>query len=194
MDNFIRFPIELIEGYILDTKLNNLLKGKRVAYVGPSPHLEGKNLGKFIDNHDLVIRAGDPPVGFLGRTEGEKDYGSRTDILVHSFNWTDQADLGQDPKFMGSLQYAINSMIKGVDQASISVLESMKMPFHYIEDDVFENFRKKLGCYPNQGYSGLLMLLHYDIEKLFLTGFSFYNMGRADDDGEKYYYKEWYSG
>ena len=32
----------------------NYFKNKSVALVGPSPHLEGKSLGKLIDKYDSV--------------------------------------------------------------------------------------------------------------------------------------------
>ena len=49
---------------------------KRIVLVGPSPHLIRKNLGKFIDSFDVVVRVNE--LGVVG--EMSKDYGSRTDI------------------------------------------------------------------------------------------------------------------
>jgi hypothetical protein len=37
-------------------KYGEYLSGKKVAVVGPSKHLFGSNLGKYIDSHDVVIR------------------------------------------------------------------------------------------------------------------------------------------
>ena len=42
--------------YVCNERFSSFLKGKKVAYVCPSPHLEGLSMGDFIDSHDLVIR------------------------------------------------------------------------------------------------------------------------------------------
>ena len=54
----------------------NLFNNKRVALVGPSPHILGKNLGKFIDSFDTVVRVNE--IGVINNLY--KDYGSRTDV------------------------------------------------------------------------------------------------------------------
>ena len=53
-----------------------LVKNKKVAIVGPSPHLVNTGLGQYIDSHDLVIRINEIlPSGYF------QDYGSKTDIV-----------------------------------------------------------------------------------------------------------------
>jgi hypothetical protein len=47
-----------------------------VCIVGHGPSLEGKALGKFIDEHECVIRMSDCA------WQNEKDYGKRSDIIV----------------------------------------------------------------------------------------------------------------
>ena len=42
--------------YNYDPALAKFLKGKRIAYVCPSPHLKGLGMGKLIDSYDLVVR------------------------------------------------------------------------------------------------------------------------------------------
>ena len=56
--------------------LEKLVKNKRVALVGPSPHLVGSNLGDKIDSFDIVCRINE----VLFAKKLRKDYGSRTDI------------------------------------------------------------------------------------------------------------------
>ena len=56
--------------------LGKYFDNKRIVLVGPSPHLIRKNLGKFIDSFDVVVRVNE--LGVVG--EMSKDYGSRTDI------------------------------------------------------------------------------------------------------------------
>ena len=75
--------IEKYTDYVKTAELQEILDGKTVAIVGPSFHINGQNLGNYIDSFDVVVR-----VGFLEEpTEiAMKDYGSRTDIIIHSFN------------------------------------------------------------------------------------------------------------
>ena len=60
--------------------LNNLLDGKRIVIVGPSPHLVDQNIGSTIDDYDVVCRVND----IIPVSELRKDYGKRTDILFHN--------------------------------------------------------------------------------------------------------------
>ena len=50
------------------------------------------NQGKLIDSYDVVVRAGD----FLRGDDVNKDYGSRTDILCHSFNSHDRSSFTEE--------------------------------------------------------------------------------------------------
>ena len=60
------------------------IKGKTIAVVGNGPSEIGKNKGKEIDNHDIVIRFNE----FY--TQGyEKDYGIKCDIWANFFGNTD---------------------------------------------------------------------------------------------------------
>jgi hypothetical protein len=55
------------------------LRNKKIAIVGPSPHLINKNIGDIIDSYDLVCR-----VNEVSAWNYEKDYGSKTDIIFHN--------------------------------------------------------------------------------------------------------------
>ena len=64
-----------------DNVLEKVLKGKRIAIVGNGPSEVGKNKGKEIDEHDIVIRFNNFRIkGF------EADYGTRTDIWCCNLN------------------------------------------------------------------------------------------------------------
>lgn len=55
------------------------IKDKKIALVGPSCYLKGKNLGKVIDSYDVVIK--------INNFEklSAKDYGNKVDILSFNF-------------------------------------------------------------------------------------------------------------
>ena len=85
-----------------------MVKDKTIAFVGPAPNIQGLETGKFIDSHDLVFRLGDSPVGFMGKTGKEIDYGEKTDVLVHSFNDHDRPELNKDIDW---LEYPLKSFL-----------------------------------------------------------------------------------
>lgn len=65
-------------------KYGEFLKGKKVAVVGPSKHLLGSNLGKYIDSHDVVIRMKWEnllPLGHSWYAEYIVDIGSKTNVV-----------------------------------------------------------------------------------------------------------------
>ena len=72
---------DIIEQNNKDEVLKNLIEGKRIALVGNGPCEIGKNKGKEIDSHDIVIRFNNFKI------EGyENDYGSKTDIWSCNLN------------------------------------------------------------------------------------------------------------
>ncbi len=62
-----------------DCDFNSFIEGKTVALVGPSPHIEGKKLGKKIDDCDVVVRVNH----VISNTD---DYGKKTNVIVSNFN------------------------------------------------------------------------------------------------------------
>jgi len=199
--DLINFPLG--EDYKRDEDLNDLIKDKTIAYVGPAPNLQDCGMGEFIDSHDLVFRLGDSPVGFLGKTGKEKDYGSRSDVLVHSFNSHDRPELQKDVNWLRSLKYFLESMVqshetpeqeKWFNEIGVPV---HSIPDHHIKSDDGWNKGKPgylydyLGSLPNTGFIGLLALMYYDIKSVYLTGFTFYNMGGWSDAGNCYF-DDWY--
>jgi len=62
----------------------DLVKGKRVVFVGPSPILQGLGRGSVIDNFDVVVKTNNLP----GMKGFDEDYGQRCDIIYmnHQYN------------------------------------------------------------------------------------------------------------
>jgi len=61
------------------------IEGAKVIFVGPSPILKERNLGKFIDKYDIVVRTNGATRFPL---EVQKDYGKRTDVLYVNTQFT----------------------------------------------------------------------------------------------------------
>jgi len=190
--DLINYP--LTKNYKRDEVFNDLVKDKTIAYVGPAPNLQGLGMGEFIDSHDLVFRVGDSPVGFMGATGKENDYGSRTDVLVHSFNDHDRPQLEKDINWLRSLKYFLEPMVQSHEaQRQAQWFGRIGVPIHHVPDEHVKPgpLFDYLGSLPNTGYLGLLTMMYYDIKHLYLTGFTFYNMNEWSDAGNCYF-DEWY--
>lgn len=195
--------------YKRDNRLNDLVKDKSIAIIGPAPNLVGQGKGEFIDSHDLVFRLGDSPVGFKGRYDRAVDYGKRTDVLVHSFNEHDRPCLDQDRKWLQSLKYMISPMVWAGDAGkNTQWLNELNVPWHHVPDHHIKpglfNLNHSL---PNTGFIGILTMLNYDIKSMYISGMTFYNMGKdykvygqyhettsrtIHDSESPYYFKEWF--
>jgi hypothetical protein len=67
---------DIIDLINLDDYITKNIKGKRVCICGPAKSNEGKNLGKLIDNYDLVCR-----INFRLPFNQKNDYGEKCDII-----------------------------------------------------------------------------------------------------------------
>lgn len=177
--------------YQKDEKLLNLLKGKRVAIVGPSPHLIGTGAGKEIDSYDLVCRVNEVhPTGY------EEDYGNKTDIVFHNcgtrFIDVFAQRLLEKSIISKYLKYVICPCVKatGPDNwqgwpahivspvvANFNKINIFNIPFHWIGLHNYREIFGQVGTEPNAGQTAITMLLKHDVEELLVTGFSFYAQG-----------------
>ena len=184
------------ENYVRDERLASYLKNKRVAYVGPSPENTGTGYGDLIDSHDVVVRAGD----FLRGDGCEKDYGSRTDVLVHSFNEHDIPSFTDECfEDMKKCKFLICSQVSAtLLHRQENFFNEIGTQWHSVNDEVFDGscgIRQFLAneygysdVLPNTGFTGVLTMLEYDIKELFISGMSFYGMG----SWSKPYHESWY--
>jgi len=190
--DLINYP--LTKDYERDEDFNDLVKDKTIAYVGPAPNLQGLGMGEFIDSHDLVFRLGDSPVGFMGATDKEDDYGSKSDVLVHSFNDTDRPQLEKDVDWLRSLKYFLEPMVQNAEAGRQAAwFSKIGVPLHHVPDHHLKPgpLSDYLGSLPNTGFIGLLTMMYYDIKYLYVTGFTFYNMNGWNEAGNCYF-DEWY--
>jgi len=158
----------------------DLLGGKRVAFVGPSPHLIGEGLGHKIDDYDIVCRVND-----IIDPKFEADYGTRNDIVFHSCPtlWIDSfaLQMERDEKITRSIKFVICPALKAIHDGSGSVVENFNkinkydIPFWWIGTDNYYEIRRKVGVEPNSGIMAILILLSCPIKELLITGFSFYS-------------------
>lgn len=165
--------------YEKDNKLVEILTGKRIVIVAPSPSLMGKNNGELIDSYDVVVRVGNLiPI----EKKIQSDYGKKTDILINSFNEFEINIALENIEFLKSLKYIICSMVstnfKKQHDIFFNTLRNEGILCHNVDDMYLWKLFKEIGTICNVGFSGLNVLLNYDIVELYVTGFTFYNMGK----------------
>lgn len=174
------------EDYMPDEDLGNLLRGKRIAIVGPAhiSALEDTN-GAVIDSHDLVVK-----VHFRKPTAPElyKEYGERTDLLFDCLNLPAQRKLfiPENESYLSSLKYLVCPQInyfneEGEGNPLAEARAKYNIPCHATNLGFALKMFKAVGTVVNTGLLGIILLLHYDIEELYITGMTFYSMGKGDN-------------
>ena len=160
--------------YVCNERFSSFLKGKKVAYVCPSPHLKGLSMGDFIDSHDLVIRVNQ---SFSIPESHWKDYGKRTDCLMGCLNIHQRNDLVKNIQFFKSLKFITCPMVNGSTVNAVNnFIEYSNIPYYNVDENYLLTICQQVGTIANTGLMGLITLLNYDIESVYLTGMSFYNM------------------
>lgn len=149
--------------------LSGMLRGRRVALVGPSVTAEETGHGIEIESYDLVAR-----VNFQWPIPEERitDLGRRMDILYHCCNG-DRPIRGllENPQFLktkfmcyerGLESLLLRSFCRDNNIPSLCVSES------------FRDLTDILRSAPNTGTVAIHHLLKFPIQELFVVGFSFF--------------------
>ena len=193
----------LARKYVEDPNVKKVFENKRVAIVGPSPHILGKNLGEIIDEYDIVCRVNNIP----GK-ELSKDYGGKTDVLffncatrlVDNFvkDFTENKK-GENLKMIicPVIKSAGNENVrsfrigqKGKVEENFKIINKLvwggKLKFSWIGVENYRIFYDIMGgIEPYSGVIGLSMILLSQPKELFITGYSFYDQGKTA--GEVYF-------
>lgn len=178
--------------------LNNLLDGKRIVIVGPSPHLVNKNMGSIIDEYDIVCRVND----IIPFSELRKDYGKRTDILFHNCSTDGMPGLVEkiehDRSYWENLKLVVcpsikargpqNDYLSWQDDYISDVVKNFEsvnysnIPFYWIGVKDYKTLWSVIGIEPNCGMLSIMLMLGYPIKELLVMGFSFYTQGTKKCD------------
>lgn len=177
----------------IDEQLKSILKGKRVAIVGPSPHLLNKGKGPEIDKFDVVCR-----INNIVEEKYHDDYGKRNDIIFHCCPtmWIHNfaSKLERNEETTKKIKFVVCPAIKALHDGSGSVTENFKninkynIPFWWIGPSNYWNIRNQIGVEPNSGLTSIMILLNCEIEQLLITGFSFYAQYFSDKSYDACYY------
>jgi hypothetical protein len=162
--------------YKKDPAFANLVEGKRVAIVGPSPHLSGLGNGMFIDSYDIVIRLNQK---FAMPKDKWADYGSKTDIMFGSFNDFNRIECDNNIDYIKSLKHLVCPMLSMWDiKKQEDWFDSTGVPWHNVCDGYLFKMFKEVGTTCNTGFSGIVTLMNYDIKEVYVTGMTFFDMGK----------------
>ena len=196
-----------------DESLAELLSGKRVAFVGPSPYLMDKGLGSKIDEYDVVVR-------IQGAIFDEADYGSKTDIVQSCLNanygpalgrYLSECDPSEYPKYIicndtNARPAPDGAWLNIIDEYN-NYLKDFNIPLSHLqtEDGNWDRWGLYWEIYPkshverfatqqytvnsanfNSGYGALNVLSRYPLKELYITGIDFYNVGIPQTAEQKY--------
>lgn len=148
-----------------EEEFSSFLRGKKVIFVGPSPIMNERKLGEFIDSFDIIVRTNNMMNTLISNPDLDKDFGTRTDILY--VNVTYERDAFNEWK--------INDWAKNGLQIICKLMNS-----HPKEDLPFRwrNVPNKLKDVPPPtlfiGTRLIHDLLSFDIKSLHITGIDAY--------------------
>jgi len=183
-DRFILFEGELFNKSLnydkyIELYFNSLIEGKRVIYVGPSPILEGRGMGKFIDSFDVVVRSN---ASYPVPEHLWEDYGSRCDILYTNVFYSKIINKLQNKDIYKNI--LICSKVQKIDNIKNRIFE-LKETEYLIHN--------KVHLTGNYTYLDILEKNPY---LLYITGISLYLDNRHHledfeyrDDNQKQFYK-----
>jgi len=173
----------------ISNEYTNLLKGKRVAVVGPAPHIRGTKQRELIDSYDIVVRINKAlpiPANLV------EDVGTKTDILYNCLNpWEECGGAyNVDMWKKEGAQWVVCPYPPIPPHFSKDIKNFMeynknRVPFRYFPIGPYQELEKTLGTRPNSGYLAIIDLLMHDIEELYITGFSFFKGGYLPEYRQK---------
>lgn len=104
------FPLKFPDYQKEHLEFLNLVKDKRIIFVGPSPKLLNQNKGEFIDSFDLIVRTNNMFNTLLDNSKLYKDFGKRCDILYT--NVTYERDSFKDWKLEDWISNGLRFLVK----------------------------------------------------------------------------------
>lgn len=161
-------------------KFRDFVTGKRIALVGPAATLEGSGMGRFIDGHDIVVRLNH---SWPLPKEHKEDIGSRIDIIYHNMNFTHQrmtrdevVQMHRDGvRWMVSTHPASEERFRGRLRKFRKINNGL-LEFRALPGSLKTRMQRRVK-HPNAGIMAIEDLLRFPIERLYVTGFSFYTTG-----------------
>jgi len=161
-------------------KFSDFVTGKRIALVGPAATLAGSRMGAFIDDHDIVVRLNHSwplPEAF------KADIGARIDVIYHNMNFTHQRMTRKEVVAMhrDGVKWMISTHPASEERFRPRLRKFQKinkglLEFRALPGSLKTRMQRRVK-HPNAGIMAIEDLLRFPIERLYVTGFSFYTTG-----------------
>lgn len=164
----------------MSVSLQEYLKDKRVAFVGPAAYAEKRTQGRLIDSYDVVARM---LMSLPIPSEHHGALGSRTDIVVasligdrgiHKYPTSEVvperlAVIAEAGKFLcpigGGMSWEIGKSLRTIEGTGAQTIAATQAEY--------DDLREQIGAAPTTGIAAIAHFLRLDISELFLTGFTF---------------------
>jgi hypothetical protein len=185
-----------------DELFTKLVKDKRIALVGSSPHLQGKGEGKIIDDYDLVCR-----INEIYPFDMEEDYGSKTDVVFYGCNTKNYTNFEKTMNFLKENRSDVLDNLKafvivqrrkdtaniGAQQKFLRLLDKYAPHVDHFVISLYhwEFYHRWIKTHPNSGILAMCMLAQKHPKELYVTGFSFYTLGLKPEQRHYKAYIEW---
>jgi len=152
--------------------LQQQVEEKRVIFVGPSPILQGKYLGKEIDSFDCVIRT-NGAIFLLDKVAYVENYGKRCDILCMNVQFNREMQPAGYLKTWRD-KYGVKLLGMKTNQRNLIDKYSKTIPTFTLADTIAKLSKKIKGVL----YGPIIMehFLQYNPKELWFTGIDFYYM------------------
>jgi len=164
----------------------SLLNGKRIAIVGPASSAYNTGRGEYINSFDYVLRINKAPL-LIKEGKFNKDLGSKTDILFHSFFENDFS--GGGPLNFSlydqiGIRYVINPIptLFGL-RATFNFYKKylLRKIVYHLHSKSYEESIHAFGRFrPTTGFCALRTAMEADFSELFITGFTFFKTAYGD--------------
>lgn len=149
--------------------LQESIENKRVIFVGPSPIMKGKNLGKWIDEFDVVVRT-NGAIYLLDRISYQENYGKKCDLLGINVQFHRECK----PLDLKGWKKKYGLRFLGMKTRPQNLIEeySKIIPTFSFADTIGELHKKVEGVL----YGPIVMthLLKYNPKEMWFTGIDFY--------------------
>lgn len=163
------------------TALDNIVNQKRIALVGPSPHLLGRGEGPYIDSYDIIARI-NKGIDTVIENGLQQDYGSRTDLVFNNFSRGELDEGGSlDPHRYRDhgVKLVFMTLPKSWrPEVSAGYREFIKqdiIPVIEMTDNMQKPIKEVLeGALPHAGVTAIYELAKRSIKELYITGMTFY--------------------
>lgn len=179
------------------TEFSNFLKNKKVAIIGPSPSVKSSKNGLFIEeNYDVIVRVNkhwkhDPSLN--------EYIGERTDILYNCLDYREDCGGKIDFEYIkDKVQYIVSTIKYDFNNKKhrdkqfhgksflnwyyhFHKNNQNKVKFIPISSSLYDEYDTKAGTRINTGLMAIFHILYFDIQELYIKGFSFFLDGYLTD-------------